>query len=144
MKILITGNMGYIGPVVTKYLHSTYPEAELLGIDIGYFGNCINASDVLPECELDVQYFSDIRSFPENILNGVDAVVHQFEEVTLAINHKASIDLANKAKKAGVKSFVFASSCSMYGTADDSARTEDSPLNPLTAYAKSKALPREI
>jgi nucleoside-diphosphate-sugar epimerase len=149
MKILITGNMGYIGPVVTKHLRSTYPIAKLLGIDIGYFGNCINASDVLPECELDVQYFADIRRFPENILEGVDAVVHlagisndpignQFEEVTLAINHTASINLANKAKKAGVKFFVFASSCSMYGTAEDSTRTESSPLNPLTAYAKSK------
>jgi nucleoside-diphosphate-sugar epimerase len=149
MKILITGNMGYIGPVVTRHFRSTLPEAELVGIDTGYFGNCINASDVLPECELDVQYFADLRSFPENILDGVGAVVHlagisndpignQFEEVTLAINHQASINLANKAKAAGVKSFVFASSCSMYGTADDSARTEDSPLNPLTAYAKSK------
>jgi nucleoside-diphosphate-sugar epimerase len=149
MKILITGNMGYIGPVVTKHFRSTYPEAELVGIDTGYFGNCINASDVLPECELDVQYFADIRNFPENILPGVDSVVHlagisndpignQFEEVTLAINHNASIDLAQKAKNVGVKSFVFASSCSMYGAADDSARTENSPLNPLTAYAKSK------
>jgi len=141
--------MGYIGPVVTKHFRSIYPEAELLGIDIGYFGNCINASNVLPECILDVQYFADIRSFPDNILEGVDAVVHlagisndpignQFEEVTIAINHRASIDLANKAKMAGVRSFVFASSCSMYGAADDSARTENSPLNPLTAYAKSK------
>ena len=141
--------MGYIGPVVVKHFRTNYPDAELLGIDIGYFGNCINASDVLPECELDVQYFSDIRSFSETILEGVDAVVHlagisndpignQFEEVTLAINHKASIDLATKAKEAGVNLFVFASSCSIYGAADDSARTEDSPLNPLTAYAKSK------
>lgn len=149
MKILITGNMGYIGPVVTKHLRSVYPDAELVGIDTGYFGNCINASDVLPECELDLQYFADIRSFPGTMLEGVDAVVHlagisndpignQFEDVTLAINHIASINLAKKAKLAGVKSFVFASSCSIYGTADDSARTEDSPLNPLTAYAKSK------
>ena len=149
MKILITGNMGYIGPVLTQHLRLTYPNAELAGLDIGYFASCINGSDMLPECELDVQYFSDIRSFPVNILYGVDAIVHlagisndpignKFEQVTLDINHRASIDLAHKAKKSGVKSFVFASSCSMYGAADDRARTEESPLNPLTAYAKSK------
>jgi nucleoside-diphosphate-sugar epimerase len=60
--------------------------------------------------------------------------------VTLDINYHASIELAKKAKKAGVRSFIFASSCSMYGTAEDSARSEKSPLNPLTAYAKSKVL----
>lgn len=141
--------MGYIGPVVTKHLRSTYPDAELAGLDIGYFGNCINASNVLPECELDVQYFSDVRSFPETTLENIDAVVHlagisndpignKFEEVTLDINYRASIELAKKAKDAGARSFVFASSCAMYGAAEDSARTESSPLNPLTAYAKSK------
>ena len=149
MKILITGIMGYIGPVVAKHLRSTNPKAELVGLDIGYFGNCINASEMLPECELDVQYFADVRTFPEKILEGVDAVVHlagisndpignKYEEVTLDINHRASIELAKKAKDAGARSFVFASSCSMYGAAEDSARTESSELNPLTAYAKSK------
>jgi nucleoside-diphosphate-sugar epimerase len=100
---------------------------------------------------MNLHYFGDIRTFPNEALKGVDAVVHlagisndpignRFEEVTQDINHRASIDLAKKAKKAGVKSFVFASSCSMYGAAEDSARTEQSPLNPLTAYAKSKVL----
>ena len=80
---------------------------------------------------------------------GVDAVVHlagisndpmgnKFEKVTLDINHKASIELAQKAKAHGVKAFVFASSCSMYGSADDRPKKEGDPLNPLTAYAKSK------
>ena len=149
MKILITGNMGYIGPVVTKHLRSICPDAELVGLDTGYFGNCINASDVLPECRLDVQYHADIRNVPEYMLQGVDAIVHlagisndpignQFEEVTMEINHKASVRLAHQALKAGVGSFVFASSCSMYGAAEDEARTERSPLNPLTAYARSK------
>jgi nucleoside-diphosphate-sugar epimerase len=83
------------------------------------------------------------------MLQGVDAIVHlaaisndpmgnTYENVTNDINYIASIELAKKAKKAGVKSFVYASSCSMYGSADDGARTEDSDLNPLTAYAKSK------
>jgi nucleoside-diphosphate-sugar epimerase len=149
MKILITGNMGYVGPAVTRLLRGRHPDAILTGLDIGYYGNCITCLGGAPEHLLDIQYFSDIRQFPESILNGVDAVVHlaaisndpignKFEEVTLDINYRATIDLAKKAKRAGVKAFVFASSCSMYGNADDNERTEKSQLNPLTAYAKSK------
>jgi nucleoside-diphosphate-sugar epimerase len=63
-----------------------------------------------------------------------------FEEATFSINHKGTVHLAQKAKEAGVKSFVFASSCSVYGFAEEGARTETSELNPLTAYAKSKVL----
>jgi len=149
MKILITGNMGYIGPILTKQLRQSYPEAKLIGFDMGYFGNCITTADMLPECRVDIQYFGDMRQFPAEMLQGVDAIIHlagisndpignKFEDVTLDINYRASIKLAQKAKDLGIKSFVFASSCSMYGAADDSARTEQSPLNPLTAYAKSK------
>ena len=149
MKILVTGNMGYIGPCVVKQLRASYPDSTLVGFDIGYFGACITNLDLLPESRVDLQYFGDVRRFPEEVLEGVEVIVHlaaisndpignRFEEVTLDINHRASIDLAKKAKKCGVKSFVFASSCSMYGTAEDSARTEKSRLNPLTAYAKSK------
>jgi len=151
MKILVTGNMGYIGPLVINQLRASYPESTLVGFDIGYFGNCITSMDVLPECKVNLQYFGDMRQFPTEILRSVDGIVHlagisndpignKFEEVTLDINYRASIDLAKKAKEAGVKSFVFASSCSMYGSAEDSARTEQSPLNPLTAYARSKVL----
>lgn len=149
MKILVTGNMGYIGPCVINQLRLSYRGSILIGFDIGYFGSCITSDQVLPECRVDLQYFGDIRQFPEEVLDGVDAIVHlagisndpignRFEEVTLDINYRASIDLAKKAKQAGVKSFVFASSCSMYGAADEWAMTERSPLNPLTAYAKSK------
>jgi nucleoside-diphosphate-sugar epimerase len=149
MKILVTGNMGYVGPSVIRQLRSSYPDGTLVGLDIGYFGNCITSVDILPECRVDLQYFADMRRFPQHILKDVDAIVHlaaisndpmgnTFEEVTLDVNHRASIELAKKAKEAGVNTFVFASSCSMYGTAEDSARTEKAPLNPLTAYAKSK------
>ncbi len=149
MKILVTGNMGYIGPSVVYQLRACYPDSFLVGFDIGYYGNCITSAERFPECMFDLQYFGDIRQFPEEVLSGVDAVVHlagisndpmgnRFEEVTLDINYRASVDLAKKAKDAGVKSFVFASSCSMYGAADDSPRSEKSALNPLTAYAKSK------
>jgi nucleoside-diphosphate-sugar epimerase len=149
MKILITGNMGYVGPAVCQELNSTRPKAFLAGFDMGYFGTCVTTPGALPECILDVQYFGDMRAFPVDILKEVDAIVHlaaisndpmgnKFEKVTLEINHRASIELARKAKFQGVKAFVFASSCSMYGSADDRPKKEDDPLNPLTAYAKSK------
>jgi nucleoside-diphosphate-sugar epimerase len=149
MKILITGNMGYIGPCVVERLRSSYPTAQLIGLDIGYFANYLTNSKILPECKVDLQYFADVRKFSPELLNGVDVVLHlaaisndpmgnAFEEVTLSVNHRASVELAKTAKTAGVKTFIFASSCSMYGAAEDQARTEQSPLNPLTAYAKSK------
>ena len=119
MKILVTGNMGYIGPCVVKQLRASYPDSTLVGFDIGYFGACITNLDLLPESRVDLQYFGDVRRFPEEVLEGVEVIVHlaaisndpignRFEEVTLDINHRASIDLAKKAKKCGVKSFVFA------------------------------------
>ncbi len=149
MKILITGNMGYIGPSVAQRLRSSYPGVVLVGVDRGFFANCLTNAEILPECRVDVQYFADVRNFPKEMLVDTDAVVHlaaisndpmgkKFEEVTYDINYRASIELAKSAKEVGVKAFVYASSCSMYGSADDKPRTEESSLNPLTAYAKSK------
>lgn len=149
MKILITGNMGYIGPCVVKRLRVSYPHAKLIGLDIGYYATCLSNTEILPECRVDLQYFADVRNIPEDLLKDVDAIVHlaaisndpmgkTFENVTFDINYRASVELAKKAKRVGVKTFVYASSCSMYGAADDGPRTEKSPLNPLTAYAKSK------
>jgi nucleoside-diphosphate-sugar epimerase len=86
---------------------------------------------------------------PEHLFDDVDAIVHlaaisndpmgdRFKEVTHSINFQASLDLAKQARAAGVRRFVFASSCSVYGFAEGGARSEEAPLNPLTAYAKSK------
>jgi nucleoside-diphosphate-sugar epimerase len=149
MKILVTGNMGYVGPLVLRRLRESYPGITLVGYDMGYFAHCLTGAQRLPESRADAQYFGDIRQVPEEILRGVDGVVHLcaisndpmgalFEDVTLAINHRASVDLAQKAKRAGVKRFVFASSCSVYGFAEGGPRREEDALNPLTAYAKSK------
>jgi nucleoside-diphosphate-sugar epimerase len=149
MKVLITGNMGYIGPSVVKQLRASYAESFIIGYDSGYFAGQLIGVDFLPECNVDVQYFGDVRDVPEHFLRDVDSIIHlaaisndpmgkKYEEVTFDVNWRASIELAKKAKQAGVKSLVFASSCSTYGFADDSPRKEDSPLNPLTAYAKSK------
>ena len=96
-----------------------------------------------------VQYFGDVRDIESEMLREVDAVVHlagvsndpighEFEDVTEEINRSASVRLAEMASSAGVKNFVFASSCSMYGQAEGGARSETDPINPLTAYARSK------
>ena len=149
MKILVTGNMGYVGPLVLRRLRESHTQATLIGYDIGYFAHCLTGATRVPESWADVQYFGDIRRVPESILQGIDAIVHlcaisndpmgaTFEGVTLDINYQASIDLAEKAKGAGVKTFVFASSCSVYGFAEGGPRREEDALNPLTAYAKSK------
>jgi nucleoside-diphosphate-sugar epimerase len=102
MKNLITGNMGYVGPSVVDQLRASYADSALVGLDIGYFGNCITSAEVLPETRLNLQYFADMRQFPKEILTGVDTIVHlagisndpignRFEEVTLDINYRSSI-----------------------------------------------------
>ena len=149
MKILITGNLGYVGCGVVKEFRANYPDAEIVGFDIGYFAKYITSNKISPEAYINAQYFGDVRQFPEHLLKDVDTVVslaaisndpigNKFEEVTLDINYRAAVEIARKAKKAGVKKYIFASSCSVYGAAGNEARTENSPLNPLTAYAKSK------
>lgn len=150
MRILVTGNMGYIGPVLTRHLRTVMPSAYLVGYDSGFFAHCLTTRESLPERLLDVQMFGDVRNITVELLRGFDAVVqlaavsndpmgNRFEVVTDAINHRAAVDVASKAAEAGVKAFVFASSCSVYGLAGDGhARSEKDAVNPLTAYARSK------
>ena len=149
MRILITGNMGYVGSVLGRFLRNTYPDAELIGYDQSFFGHCLTSAAALPEIVFNRQIFGDARELPAQLLEGVDAVVHlaavsndpmgnKFEAVTNDINAEASIRLAKMAVSAGVKNFVFASSCSMYGYAEGGARKETDDTNPLTAYARSK------
>ncbi|HXI88172.1 MAG TPA: SDR family oxidoreductase [Parvularculaceae bacterium] len=156
MRVLITGNMGYIGPLLYPELRRSHPGAEIWGFDSAYFAHCLTGAAFLPEREIDRQIFGDMREFPAEILDGVDAVIHlgaisndpmgnRYEAVTAAINDAASKAIAREAKARGVKSFVFASSCSMYGEAGAEAKSEQDALNPLTAYAQSKvAMEREL
>lgn len=156
MKILITGNMGYLGPVLYRQLKVDYPAAQVWGFDSGYFAHCLTGVNHLPECEIDCQIYGDMRNFPFDILDNVDTLVHlgaisndpmgkKYEQVTKNINYLASKEIVTQAKKRGVKFLVFASSCSIYGQATESPRCEDDDLNPLTAYAKSKvAIEKEI
>ena len=151
MKILIVGNMGYVGPMVVRQLRQSCPNAMIIGFDMGYFGHCLTTMDVLPECRVDAQWFGDIRKFPMELLDNVHAVVQlaaisndpmgkKYEDVTYDVNYRSSVQLARMSKEVGVKSFVFPSSCSVYGSSDGTAKTEDSALDPLTAYAKSKVM----
>ena len=149
MKILITGNLGYVGPIVARHLRRAHPEARLVGYDSAFFAVNLSGAAVLPERTLDEQHYGDTRDIPGALLEGVDAVVHlaavsndpmgnKFERVTEDVNYRASVEIARKAAKAGVAHFVFASSCSVYGFAPGAARKEDDELNPQTAYARSK------
>jgi nucleoside-diphosphate-sugar epimerase len=155
MRILITGNMGYVGPVLVRHLRTVMPQAFIAGYDSGFFAHCLTTASEMPERLLDAQRFGDVRSITAGDLEGFDAVVHlaavsndpmgnRFEAVTDAINHRASVAVAETAAEAAVKNFVFASSCSVYGFAGDGrARSETDTLNPLTAYARSKIATEE-
>jgi nucleoside-diphosphate-sugar epimerase len=149
MNILIIGNLGYIGPIAVKHFRSNYPKAHLAGYDIGYFIQNYTSNGKVGDTLLDKQYYGDVRNFDDNILKGFDAIIYLaaisndpmgniYEKPTLDINFHSAVQIAEKAKQAGVNHFVFASSCSVYGFADTTPRTEQSELNPLTAYAKSK------
>ena len=132
MKLLITGNTGYVGPSVVKTLRRSYPNAEIVGLDSGFFAHCLTNAPTLPEHLLDRQVFMDIRDIPEQFLRGFDTVINLAaisndvmgkidEKLTLDINCHAGVRLAGLARSAGVRSFVFASSCSVYGAGGDSA-----------------------
>jgi len=149
MKILIIGNMGYVGPAVVRELAARHPSAVLHGFDNAYFAHCLTGSQSLPERLLDRQFFGDVRSLSPQMLEGYDAVVElaavsndpmgsRFAAVTAQINQNATVAIAEAAARAGVRNFVFASSCSVYGIAQGAPRRETDPVAPLTDYAKSK------
>jgi UDP-glucose 4-epimerase len=149
MRILISGNMGYVGPVLVAHLRAIFPDSELHGLDSGFFAHCLSDRRAFPERLVDVQHFGDVRRVDPELLRGFDAVVQlaavsndpmgkQFERATMSINRDAAVGIAEAAARAGVRAFVFASSCSVYGIAQGGPRTEADPVAPETAYARSK------
>ena len=150
MKLLVTGVEGYIGCLLAPFLQAR--GHEIVGLDTGYYrdGWLFSDSQLVPGFPRTIN--RDIRNIQLEDLQGVDAVVHLAElsndplgenvpELTFQINHEASRRLAELAKAAGVKRFVYTSSCSVYGVANgDEPMTELSPTNPQTAYAKCKTL----
>jgi nucleoside-diphosphate-sugar epimerase len=149
-KILITGNVGYIGPVLVQHLRKCYPAAQLVGYDSGYFAHNLSTLDLLPERSLDAQFFGDVRAAADAACSKVSMrsyISRPFPTTRWATDLRRSLRksiamrafaIAKAAKSAGVKAFVFASSCSVYGFAEGGPRTETDELNPLTAYARSK------
>jgi nucleoside-diphosphate-sugar epimerase len=151
MRILVAGNMGYIGPGIVRELRMRWPGAVLIGLDIGFFAHCLTTTGTLPELLLDRQIFADVREITPETFPPCDVVVYLaalsndvlgdfHEEATLGINYRSAIRLAGIAKDAGARAFVFASTCSVYGFAEDAPRDERSPVDPLTVYARSKVL----
>jgi nucleoside-diphosphate-sugar epimerase len=143
MRILLTGHKGYIGAVAGPILQSG--GHEVVGLDSELFVGCDfgKATHGIPEVR------KDLRDLTKADLDGFDAVVHLAalsndslgsldSKLTYNINHLASVRLAELAKAAGAKRFVFSSSCSVYGAAGDAILDETAALNPVTAYGESK------
>lgn len=149
MKVLVTGTTGYIGsrlaPILTERGH------EVVGLDTGYYADGWMYSDPRRMSTLPQTRVKDLRRIDSTDLEGFDAVVHLAElsndplgennpEVTYRINHEGSVQLARLAKAAGVKRFVYASSCSVYGLGSGDFLDETSAVNPQTAYARCKVM----
>lgn len=145
MRVLITGNQGYIGTVMSAVLADA--GHEVWGLDTGFYENCWlgkQAANVVTK-----QIKKDIRDATPEDFEGVQGVVHLAAlsndptgelnpGLTEDINYDATIKVAKAAKAAGAERIVFASSCSIYGSGGKDALTEEDAFNPLTAYAKSK------
>ncbi len=145
MRVLVTGNLGYVGTVLTPLLAEA--GHEVVGLDAGYY--CDSLLGPTPESGVSTQILKDIRDVQREDVKGCDAVIHLAAlsndptgdlnpELTESINLRASQKLVELAKGAGVERFLFASSCSIYGQGGNAALTEESLMNPLTAYARSK------
>lgn len=147
MRVLLTGNQGYIGPVVARRLVEA--GHDVTGLDAGLFvADALEASMVLPTIRRDIR---DIR--PAD-LEGFDAVVHLANisndplgfldpSLTFAVNVEATVGLAKAAAHAGVARFINSSSCSAYGSAVEDWVDEETTPRPVTPYGESKVLAEE-
>ena len=144
MRILLTGHQGYLGSVMSPVLSAA--GHEVIGLDSGLFADCVLG----PAPADPPTHAVDLRDVTPDVLAGVDAVIHLAAlsndplgslapELTYDINHHASVSLARLARDAGVGRFLYASTCSVYGSSGgDALVNEDAPLRPVTPYAESK------
>lgn len=145
MRVLVTGHLGYIGTVLTPMLVGA--GHEVTGMDSDIYSRCTYAAggSIIEVPAI----WKDVRDAEVADLVGFDAVLHLAAlsndplgnlrpELTGEINHRASVRMAEIAKHAGVRRFVFASSCSNYGKAGEEMIDETAALNPVTAYGESK------
>jgi nucleoside-diphosphate-sugar epimerase len=143
MRVLLTGHNGYIGSVLAPMLQRR--GHEVAGLDSDLFGRCTFDGEPprIPQTS------KDIRDVTAEDVAGFDAVIHLAglsndplgdyrPELTDEINYRATVKLARLAKSAGVKRFLFASSCSTYGAAGDSLIDETGTFNPVTPYGTAK------
>lgn len=144
-RILVTGSQGYVGTELVRVL-SEYG-FNVSGLDSGLFSDCQVG-------EIDDTYHirRDIRDITTPELRKFDCLIHlaalsndplgEFNvSLTYQINHRAAVDLAKKAKEAGVSRFIFVSTQSIYGISKPEIElSETSTKNPVTAYAKAKLL----
>ena len=147
-KVLIIGNLGYIGCVLNKHLYNN--GIDIFGLDANWFGDEKTINNQTKYTKQ--QIIGDIRneiSKEDMWSEKYDAVVYlaavsndpmgkRFSNVTHEINGEYCLNVAAEAKKRGVEKFIFASSCSMYGIAEKNFPNENSELSPMTEYAKSK------
>ena len=143
MRVFVTGHKGYIGVHLTDLLKAA--GHHVTGCDLNLFDGC--AWDKIVPADVDLK--KDVRTLTARDLDGFDAVMHLAalsndpmgeinQQLTYDINRDASIRLAKIAKQAGVPRYLFAGSCSVYGQGKKPDLDETDPVNPLTAYAKSK------
>src|SRR5215831_18631608 len=145
-RILVTGTEGYLGALLAPELISE--GYEVIGLDTGFYKERKLYQDSRTTTPT---LAKDLRHVEVKDLKDVDAVVHMAElsndpagqlapTITYEINHKGSVHLAELARKAGVKRFVYMSSCSVYGVSEGDDVTEESHVDPQTAYAICKTL----
>ena len=144
MKVLLTGHAGYLGAVMGPALQAA--GHEVVGLDTGFFEECT----IGPEPGAMPVHRVDLRDVGSDVFEGVDAVAHLgalsndplgslAPELTYEINIDATLHLARAARDAGVRRFLFSSSCSIYGAnGGDELVDEDAPMRPVTPYAESK------
>ncbi len=146
MKILVTGGGGYIGSVLIKLILERGHKVKCL--DRFFFGK-ETLNEVIGDKNLEIVK-DDVRYFEPDILKGVDGVIDMAAlsndpsgeldpKKTMDINYRGRVRVAKLSKKHGVKSYILASSCSIYGFRDG-LLDENSPINPLTTYAKANFL----